>query len=104
MPKGNPAKAKAAEKLEQLKKQIEFLQDLSGLCQSLNKQGKIHFSVFILYSGKYKVELFNTQVPAAEPAESMDADQTPAPKPETDSQPPKKPPKKPTKKPKSAGT
>jgi tRNA A-37 threonylcarbamoyl transferase component Bud32 len=102
MPKGNPARAKAGEKLEQLKKQVDFLQDLSGLCQMLNKQGKLHYSVFILYGNTYKVELYTTQAPppepAAEPTASADAAQPAPPNSEGESQLSKKPAKKPAKK------
>jgi hypothetical protein len=93
-PEGNPRKKEAAKKLDQMKKQIEFLQDLSGLYQALKgNQGKIHYSVFIQY-GRYKVDLFTTQVPVVIPVEVKDAGQNSANKPETEQQPPKKPSKK----------
>ncbi|MGD0516740.1 MAG: serine/threonine-protein kinase [Thermoguttaceae bacterium] len=96
-PEGNPKKKVAGEKLEQLKKQIEFLQDVNELFKALNNKGKIHYRVFIPH-GKYKVELFTTQIPVAEPAEVKEANQTSTAKSEPEPQQPKKTAKKPAKK------
>ncbi len=92
---GSPRKTEAGKTIDQLKRAIEFLQDLNGLYQVLNNKAKIHYRVFILY-GKYnKVELFNTQIPVAEPVEVKEANQNSAPQTSPDQQSPKKPPKKP---------
>ena len=100
LPDGTPRKAEAGRRLEQLRKVNEFLKDLSGLYQALNKQGKIHYNVFILH-GKYKIQLFNTQIPVVEVSEAKDANQTPAGKAETESQSSKKPAPKKSRTPKS---
>jgi serine/threonine protein kinase len=73
-PDGSQRKREAARKLDPLKKQIDFLEDLNGIYQPLKgTPGKIHYSVFIVY-GKYnKVELFNTQAHVVKPVEVKDA-------------------------------
>jgi serine/threonine protein kinase len=92
---GSASKKAATKTLEQLKKPVEFLQDLNELYQALKNKGKIHYRVFILY-GKYnKVELFTTQVPVVQPVEVKDDNQNSTVQPGSDQQSPKKPPKKP---------
>jgi serine/threonine protein kinase len=79
----NPATSSSSKKaatktLDQLKKPVEFLQNLNELYQALKNNGKIHYRVFILY-GKYnKVELFTTQVPVVQPVEVSETEQQPA--------------------------
>jgi len=96
-PEGSARKKAAGKILDQLKKQIEFLKDMDELYKALNNKGKIHYRVFIPL-GKYKVELFTTQIPVVEPAEDKEANQNSAAKPEPEQQQPKKPSKKPAKK------
>jgi hypothetical protein len=93
---GSPSKKAAGKTLDQLKKPVEFLQDLKGIYEALNNKGKIHYRVFILYGKDNKVELFNTQVPVVQPVEVKDDNQNSALQSETEQQPPKKPPKKPS--------
>ena len=97
---GSQTKKAAAKTLQQLKKPIEVLQDIGTLFQQLNKQGKIHYSVFILYYNKYKVELFNTQIPVVVAVQAQDPTQPTAEKTDGEPQPPKKAPSK-KKKPKT---
>jgi hypothetical protein len=97
---GSATKREAGKKLDQLKKQIDFFQDLGNLYQTLNKQGTIQYRVYIPY-GKYNVDLFNTQAPAVEPAQSNDAAQKADGKTESNPQPAKKQTPKKTKKPQS---
>jgi hypothetical protein len=54
--------ARLNKKLDQAKKINDFFQSLDNLCPQLHKQGKIHFSVYLLYD-KYKVELFTSKPP-----------------------------------------
>jgi hypothetical protein len=96
-PDGSARKKAVGEKLEQLKKQIEFLKDMDELYKALNNKGKIHYRVFIPH-GKYKVELFTTQIPVAKPVEVKEANQNSAAKSEPEQQQPTKPSKKPAKK------
>ncbi|MGA2797655.1 MAG: serine/threonine-protein kinase [Thermoguttaceae bacterium] len=93
---GSASKKAAGKTLDQLKKPVEFLQDLKGLYEALNNKGKIHYRVFNLY-GRYKVELLTTQVPVVQPVEVTDDSQNSAAQPGSE-QPPKKPAKKPPKK------
>ncbi len=66
---GSPRKMEAGKNLDQMKKAIQFLQDLNGLYQALNNKAKIHYRVFIVYGKFNKVELFTTQAPVVQPVE-----------------------------------
>jgi serine/threonine protein kinase len=90
---GSARKKEAGKALDLLKKAKNFLQDLDGLYQSLKNKGKIHYRVFIPH-GKYKVELFTTQIPVAKPAEVNEANQNSAAISEPEQQQPTKPSKK----------
>jgi serine/threonine protein kinase len=88
---GSRGKNDAAKLLAQWKIPVEFMQGLDALYPVLNKQGKIHYRVYLQY-GKYKVELYNTQVPAADIVESKNAKEDSSTKSKSDAQ-SKKPPR-----------
>jgi len=56
-------------KNEQQKKRVDFLSDLKNLYQTINKQTKIHYNVFVPYD-KNKYILYMTQAPTGEYAEA----------------------------------
>jgi serine/threonine protein kinase len=61
LPDNAPRKAILAAQLQQQKNISDFLQELDGIYKALNKQGKIHYRVFIPYD-QYRVELLNSHI------------------------------------------
>ncbi|HEY4759358.1 MAG TPA: hypothetical protein VIH42_02130, partial [Thermoguttaceae bacterium] len=65
LPNNSPRKITLAPQLEQVNKSIEFFKELGELYKALNKQGKIHYSLFV-QQDKFRIELFNSKIPSAE--------------------------------------